>query len=195
DRLRALQKPVAFADVERILQLYTEGLLGQRLLLKTTAALPTAVPGTTPELPTTNGTTIFVPAQGDEFAAARENFAVYKVAILHQVGFYECGTFHFSLEELGRRAPGTVQRLAALGGQPAADESAAFAHFFGCFPQPALARQLFAMLEDARIDAHLARRYKGMRRDLTMIMRHSLQQRPALQGMALRQALLEGLLQ
>ena len=54
---------------------------------------------------------------------------------------------------------------------------------------------MFALLEDARIDAALRRRYKGIRRDLAMIMAHSLRQRPVWQNLSLRQALLEGLLQ
>jgi nitric oxide reductase activation protein len=69
------------------------------------------------------------------------------------------------------------------------------AHFFAAFPQPDLARHLFTLLEDARIDAALLRRYKGVRRDFRLIMAHSLRQRPALQNLSLRQALLEGLLQ
>src|SRR5262249_58350237 len=71
----------------------------------------------------------------------------------------------------------------------------AFMHFFAAFPQPELARSLFTLLEDARIDAALLRRFKGIRRDLALIMAHSLRQRPALQNLSLRQALLEGLLQ
>src|SRR5262249_9702219 len=54
---------------------------------------------------------------------------------------------------------------------------------------------LFTLLEDARIDTALLRRYKGIRRDLSLIMAHSLRQRPSLQHLSLRQALLEGLLQ
>jgi nitric oxide reductase activation protein len=195
DRLQALQNLVAFADVGRVLQLYTEGLLGRRVELRTTAVLPAQLRTDGHDLPTTDGTAIFVPEQVDDFAEARENFAVYKVAILHQVGFYECGTFTFSLEELLRRMPGIDRRLAALGGRFQTESAAAFDRFFACFPQSDLARRLFTILEDARIDAYLARHYKGIRQDLALIMRQSLQQRPSLQGMPLRQALLEGLLQ
>lgn len=195
DRLRALQKLVAFADVERVLHLYTEGLLGRRMALKTTALLPAPLRAGGRELPTTDGMAIFVPEQVDDFAEAQQNFAVYKVAILHQVGFYECGTFAFSLAEFQRRMPEVVRRLAALEGTPQTALLAAFERFFACFPQAELARRLFAILEDARIDAYLLRRYKGIRRDLALVMRHSLQQRPPLQDMPWRQALLEGLLQ
>jgi hypothetical protein len=195
NRLQALQKLVAFTDVERILQLYTEALLGWRVGLKTIAALPRPLQAGGGALPTTDGTAIFVPEQVDDFAEARQNFAVYKVAILHQVGFYECGTWAFSLQELQRRVPDIAGRLAALGGQPQTGSLAAFERFFACFPQAELSRQLFAILEDARIDAYLLRQYKGIRRELALVMHHSLQQRPLLQDIPLRQALLEGLLQ
>src|SRR5262249_54429647 len=119
--------------------------------------------------------------------------AAYKVAILHQVGFYECGTFQFDLRTCAERVPGVRPYLTTLDPQP--DPAEAFGHFFAAFPHPDLARTLFTILEDARIDASIARRYKGIRHDLALIMAHSLHQRPALQLLPLHQALLEGLLQ
>src|SRR5262249_1407020 len=95
DRLQELQSRVTFAHVEPVLRLYTEALLGQRMALRTTVAADTR--GSTrregQDLPTSDGTTIFVPEHVSDFAIERDNFAAYKVAILHQVGFYECGTF------------------------------------------------------------------------------------------------------
>jgi hypothetical protein len=195
ERLQTLQKLVTFADSERVLQLYTTGLLGRPLELRTTAVLPPRLPSTGRTLPTTDGTAIFVPEQVDDFATAPENFAVYKVAILHQAGFYECGTFAFTLQECRRQVPHLPQRLAALGGRLHTASAVAFEDFFAAFPQAELARRLFAILEDARIDAFLSRRYKGISGDLHRIMQHSLRQRPALAGLPLRQALLEGVLQ
>jgi nitric oxide reductase NorD protein len=195
DRLRALQKLVTFTEVDRVLRLYTEALAGQRLDLCTTAALPGMQRAGDSSLPTTNGRTIFVPEQVDTFATEGDNFAVYKVAILHQVGFYECGTYTFSMHELRRQISGIDQRLASLGGTPQQGAASAFEQFFALFAEPELARRLFAILEDARIDAYLVRRYRGIRQDLATVMQHSLTQRPVLDGMPLRLALLEGLLQ
>ena len=115
------------------------------------------------------------------------------MAILHQVGFYECGTFQFDVLACAQRVPGLRPSLSTLDHLPGQVE--AFTRFFAAFPQPDLARHLFTLLEDARIDAALLQRYKGIRRDLALIMAHSLHQRPALQNLSLRQALLEGLLQ
>lgn len=193
DRLHALQNVVTFAQVERVLQLYTEAFLQRRLTLRTTTDLPHGWYTTDRSLPTSDGSTIFVPPQMEEFATAEANFAAYKMAVLHQIGFYECGTFAFRLTECWRRLPAL-----RLGGsrEPAQDDPAtAFEGFFVAFLHPPLARSLFTIFEDARIDAALVRRYKGMRDDLALLMRHSLQQRPALLDLPLQQALLEGLLQ
>jgi nitric oxide reductase activation protein len=192
DRLQELQSRVTFAHVEPVLRLYTEALLGQRLALRTTAELPRGLQTVERDLPTSDGTAIFVPEHVSDFAAERDNFAAYKVAILHQVGFYECGTWQFDMRTCAQRVPGLRPYLSTLD-NPAPAE--AFTCFFTAFPQPDLARSLFTLLEDARIDAALLRRYKGIRRDLRLIMAHSLRQRPALQNLSLRQALLEGLLQ
>jgi nitric oxide reductase NorD protein len=193
DRLQELQHRVTFTHVEPVLRLYTEALLGQRMALRTTADLPPGLHMAGRDLPTSDGTTLFVPPQVSDFATERNNFAAYKVAILHQVGFYECGTFQFDMTVCAQRVPGLRPYLSTRDDPPALDE--AFTHFFVAFPQPDLARSLFTLLEDARIDAALLRRYKGIRRDLALIMAHSLRQRPVLHGLSLREALLEGLLQ
>ena len=64
-----------------------------------------ACSGVTIDLPTSDGTALFVPAYVETFDTAPENFAVYKVAILHQLGFYDCGTFTFRLHEWQRLSP------------------------------------------------------------------------------------------
>ena len=124
----------------------------------------------------------------DDFDTATHNFGAYKVAILHQAGFYEGGTFAFDLDECRRRLP-------ALPAAPNGTDSSSFQGFFATFAEPDLARSLFAIFEDTRIDAWIARHYKGIRADLSRLMQHSRNQRPPLHGMPLRQALLEGLLQ
>ena len=183
DNLAALQRRVEFAAVEPVLRLYAHAILGRRVDLKTSDGLPADMLREGEEgLPATDGIAIYVPPRADLFDDAAANFGAYKVIILHQAGFFECGTFAFELEECRR-----------LTGLPGGDGGNAFAGFFGSFAEPDLARRLFATFEDTRVDAWIARRYKGVRADLQRLMRHALCRRPPLHGMALRQALLEGL--
>ena len=186
DNLAALQKRVEFAAVEPVLRLYAHAILGRRVDLKTSDSLPPDMLREGEEgLPATDGAAIYVPSRVDLFDDAAENVGAYKVIILHQAGFFESGTFAFELEECRRRLPGL----------PGGDGGRAFAGFFGSFAEPDLARRLFAVLEDTRVDAWIARRYRGVRADLRRLMRHARRRRPPLHGMALREALLEGLVQ
>ena len=201
DNLQALQKRIEFAAVEPVLRLYTHAILGRRMDLQATSPHPFPQGGREDadaltrdilragsDLPTSDGTSICLPPRVDDFDSAAHNFGAYKVAILHQAGFYEGGTFAFDLDECRRRLP-------ALPAAPNGARLSSFQGFFASFAEPDLARSLFAIFEDTRVDAWIARHYKGIRADLSRLMQHSRSQRPPLHGMPLRQALLEGLLQ
>ena len=147
DNLQALQKRVEFTAVEPVLRLYAHAVLGRRMDLQTADALPQDVSRGHADLPTSDGTAIYLPARVDDFDSAAHNFGVYKVAILHQAGFYEGGTFAFDLDECRRRLP-------ALPAAPDdGTELSSFQGFFDSFAEPNLARSLFAIFEDTRIDA------------------------------------------
>ena len=223
DNLQALQKRVEFAAVEPVLRLYAHAILGRGVVLKTISPHPDpppqggrgdadnpppqgrrrdadTLPQSLPQIgsgdvlrghadpPVSDGAAMYLPAQVDDFDKATHNFGAYKVAILHQAGFYEAGTLAFDLNECRRRLP-------VLPASPNGSGASSFQGFFAAFAEPDLARSLFAILEDTRIDAWISRHYKGIRADLDRLMQHSRRQRPPLHGMSLRQALLEGLLQ
>ena len=99
-----ISRVVSPSRVEPVLRLYTEALLGQRMALRTTADLPRGLQTAGRDLPTSDGAAIFVPEHVSDFATERDNFAAYKVAILHQVGFYECGTWQFDVTVCAQRA-------------------------------------------------------------------------------------------
>lgn len=195
ERLRVLQSTVTFAHIEPVLRLYTEAMLGRTLLLRTTAELPPALHHLGADVPTSDGTSIFVPEQVNDLPTAQDNFAVYKLAILHQMGWYAYGTFGFRLDVCQQRLPHLGAPRETPGKTPHGLMSTAFAQFFACFPDAALAQHVFTLCEGARIDAALLRQYRGIQREMALIRHRSVQQRPALRDLPLRQALLEGLLQ
>ena len=69
------------------------------------------------------------------------------------------------------------------------------ARFYALFPQPALARDLFNILEGHRIDSAIRRAYPGIRRDMEMIQAASADRRPELVTLSDPQAVVEALLQ
>jgi nitric oxide reductase NorD protein len=67
--------------------------------------------------------------------------------------------------------------------------------FYEIFPQPALARDLFNIVEGHRVDAALRRAYPGIRRDMALIQGASAERRPDLAALSDAQAVVEALLQ
>jgi nitric oxide reductase activation protein len=67
--------------------------------------------------------------------------------------------------------------------------------FYALFPQPALARDLFNLVEGHRVDALLGRAYPGIRRDMGMILAQTAGRRPEIATLPDAQALVEVLLQ
>jgi hypothetical protein len=67
--------------------------------------------------------------------------------------------------------------------------------FYGLFPQPALARDLFNVVEGYRVDLLIRRAYPGIRRDMEAIRSASAERRPSLLSLTDAQMVVEVLLQ
>ena len=67
--------------------------------------------------------------------------------------------------------------------------------FYALFPQPALARDLFTVVESHRVDGRIRRAYPGIRRDMAVIRAATLERRPDPAALPDAQAVVEVLLQ
>ncbi|MEE2777168.1 MAG: hypothetical protein VYE73_10475, partial [Acidobacteriota bacterium] len=170
---------------QRVLHLYTEAFGGRSFELRSTDELPATERGRDRRLPSSSVHCVFLPEAIDDYPTTAENFAVFKVDILHQLGHWECGTFGFSLARWQGRQAATHTAGSEVG----------LAGFFERFSRPELARRLFVTFESGRIDAHLARRYRGLAPDLRRVMASALADRPRVSGLPQRAALLEALVQ
>ncbi len=156
----AAEGAVELDDVGRVLEIYVEAMLGRPAAVR---PLDDVAPGGERHVdlegvasagrPTTDGTAFYLPSRMARFAVARANFVVYRMAVLHQVGGVLFGTY-----------------------RPGAER---FAEFFAGFDEPHLARALFARLEGARIDAALADCFRGVGRDLLLLIDDALEALPA----------------
>jgi hypothetical protein len=163
---------VELVDAQRVLSLFTQGLSGRYLHLKPVDALTGEF---RPEIPTTDGTAIYLPGAVALFGERAHNLGVYRIAVLHQLGFYENGTFAFTLARARERVPGLPAEPAQGLGHPSELE-----RYFALWPAPGRVRRLFMMLEDMRIDRALTRRYPGARHDLARVLARALADRPPL---------------
>ena len=106
-------------------------------------------------LPGTDGACIYLPPKVDLFPDWQGNFGFCKVSLFHQLGYFEFGCFD-ALDRV----------IAALHG----------------FAEPALARRLFAILEDSRIDWQLQRRFPGLAAQLQVQKARAATALPAIAG-------------
>jgi nitric oxide reductase activation protein len=184
--MEAASPSVNLVEAQRLLSLFAQGISGRYFHLQPLAALKGEF---RPATPTSDGRTLFLPEAVEEFAEPRQNLGFYKVAVMHQLGFFEFETWAFDLAEARRRVPGLASREAERWrAQPGELEM-----FFACFQEQRLVRRLFGVLEDYRVDCGLARAYPGLQRDLSRAMAFALERRGALPSIEGAVGLLEAL--
>ena len=185
-RMEAASPGVNLVEAQRLLSLFAQGISGRYFHLKPLAALKGEF---RPEKTTSDGRTLFLPDDVEEFAEPRQNLGFYKVAVMHQLGFFEFETWSFDFDEARRRVPGLASRE-ARGWRAQAGE---LEMFFACFQEQRLLRRIFGALEDYRVDCGLSRTYPGLQRDLDRAMALALERRGALPSIEGAAGLLEAL--
>ncbi len=192
--LRRLARGVELAPVAEVLRLYCKALTGIDAQVMPTEELTRRGIGWTAERqPTTEGTTVYLPALMQSFPTQGENFACLKVCATHQAAHLEFGSFNFDFERSGVLFP-------RLRGQQEPAKAGArsltpIERFFDLFPERRMGMDIFTVLEDARVDGRLHREYPGIRATLHRMQEHAAWSRPPLGGLPLRTAFLEALLE
>ena len=192
DVLRQLSKGVYLRDISRMLRLYAEGLCGKPVEINVGSG-PTGLP-TKPE------GAITLPEKIALFTQPEDNFRFYKVMTFHESGHLEFGSYK-SLSpliineieddmEFGLKQALKVHLAGTNQGSPIAVQD-----LLGQFPDTPLARNLWTIVEEGRIDYLLRHEYMGIRRDMDFVIDQQLKGRPTISELPPRQAILEALLQ
>jgi nitric oxide reductase NorD protein len=139
---RELERGVSLAEVNRTLTLYARAHCGEDVQVR--AGSGTAF---------SDGHHIYLPERVDRYGDDRD-FLVYRVQTALSVGYLEFGTFDLELGKLAGRWPDR------------ADGEGELERYFRAFMNKSLARDLFQILEDARVEGRIRRAYPGVARDL-----------------------------
>jgi nitric oxide reductase activation protein len=195
EMLAELAPRAELSSIGAVLRLYAKALSGEPVLVQPTGALVGRKIGWAAGATTTDGISIFLPTEIGVFGDQDANFQVYKVHTTHQAGRLEFGSFRYRFGVDGAHLASTVQdrerqRLQA----PSSPAVIPMQRFFDLFDDRRLVSELFALVEDARIDACVSRDYKGIRRWLRRVQELESGRRPDVRRMALRQAFVENLL-
>jgi hypothetical protein len=187
---------VAFADVQRVLALLIEGLLGRPMKLTTVEA---GANDARRRPIMTDGESLVLPDVIDWFATRADNQRAYRAVVLHQLGYLQSGTFTFDVDVARERVPLPPALRARLDARslPArldpAYRMAPLERLFSAAERPALLRRVFVTLEDWRVDAGLARRYPGAHRSLALLCGHALAVRRPIGALRAAGAMVEAL--
>ncbi len=178
---------VPFRQVARRMKLFVQGLCGTDVAV---TALPDSVTSPASATVSGDGKTISLPALLRRYPTAVENERLYLVMAAHEAGHLEFGTYRLRLDSLtdlvetlrlryGRSNEATPDTLAAL---------------FQMYPNPELVRDLWTVLEDARIEFLLQTEYPGLRCDLARFASESIAPRNPAQEVTPKELIVDGLL-
>ncbi|MCH8050635.1 MAG: hypothetical protein IIC86_01285 [Chloroflexi bacterium] len=214
DMLEALSSRVELSRISDILRMYSKALTGFEVAVHSSEALAEKGIGWVEgDAPSTEGSAIFLPPHVEEFQDKDQNFGVYKVYCTHQAGHLEFGTFEFEFERDGAIFP--TERIKAEAERPPPEPAPPIdtdghvdapgevtpppgpltdmERFFDIFADRKLASDLFAIVEDARIDVLISREYGGIRRQYGDRQSRELDRRPEASQLPVRQAFVENL--
>lgn len=194
DRIKEHHPAVCLEEVARPLKIFAQALAGKELKIQAINNRAAGLNNSIYPIPYTDGETIYLPFKANEFPYYEQNYAALKLAVAHQAGYLELGTFNLRLSTLTDLFPislwlASYQAFSAKGKVPNNLEL-----FFSFFAQQDLARDLFHLLEGLRIDQFLYREYRGLRKEMDFYLKEALKKRPSVLSLPMPQALMETIL-
>ncbi len=178
---------VPFRQVARWVKLFVQGLCGTEVAV---TARPDSVILPARATVSEDGRTISLPALLRRYPTAPENERLYLVMAAHEAGHLEFGTYRLTLDALADQVETVRQRY----GRSTAATPDTLAALFQMYPHPGLVRDLWVVLEDARIEFLLQIEYPGLRCDLARLASESIAPRDAAQGLTVQELVIDCLL-
>ncbi|MGA3085266.1 MAG: VWA domain-containing protein [Thermodesulfobacteriota bacterium] len=167
DFLENIPKGLELKTIKPILSNYLKALLGRRVEVDEAGRIYT------------DGKKIYLPKRIREFQEQEDNFTYYKVSATHQEAHLEYGSFEFDLDKIDD----CIKRISSLFGFKAKDGESDMERFIGLFPEPDLARDLFNLMEDWRIEKILKREYPALGEEISRMNIHQVSKRSSPQKM------------
>jgi len=137
------------------------------------------------------GPIVYLPSIMNRFSSKDQNIRGYTVTLAHEVGHVEFGTYRIDLPFLRTLARRVTDRYRLDAHVSDVDS---LTDFFDLYPQKGVIRDLWTILEDARVEFLLQQEYPGLRDDLAHVALASVKTRSLLHGMTAREMVLDRLL-
>ena len=113
--------------------------------------------------------------------------------VAHEVGHVEFGTYRVSTEVLQQLASNVKERYEKTA-HASQNSLKSLGDLFHLYPQARIIRDLWEIVEDARIEFLLKQEYPGLQEDLAILTKEAIQTRSLSHGMTAREIVLDALL-
>ena len=181
---------VPLRQIARRIKLFTQALCGHDLRIYD---LPDSLESGQPmarAMVSDDGRSIGLPSIVRRYPTFHENERLYMVMAAHEAGHLEFGTFELPISQLQDLVEDLDQRY----GRPAPQEARTLGDVFARYPQPGLICDLWALVEDARVEHLLRAEYPGLSRDLATLAKEAVNVRSLAHGMTVRELVIDQLL-
>ena len=199
--LEKLSTGVEFGRVKEVMRLYCRALSALDVEISAHEAEEVQGKGWVAlEKMMAEGATVYLPPVAERFGNKDENFDWYKVVATHQVAHLEFQSFNYSFD---RQATQFTDMRSRLLPEPSEDDGDAappdgravgladIQRFFALFVDGNLARDIFTAVEDCRLDYRVKVEYPGIRQAYAGVQGLALSERPRLEEMPAREAMVE----
>ncbi|WP_321429477.1 nitric oxide reductase activation protein NorD [uncultured Methanolobus sp.] len=164
---------VALKKVANVLRYYALGLSGSNFIIRSMAALPLQieVQGMNPIIA---GNTIYLAPKMGVYEDIDDNFKIYKLSVMHEVGHARYSSLDAEPEKLNELENNIIERYPpAISDYKQDGENIDLVDLLSLFPNQILAATIFGLLEDARVEYMIMEHYRGVRNDLEEV-RHKM---------------------
>ncbi|MDP3063369.1 MAG: hypothetical protein Q8O40_09210 [Chloroflexota bacterium] len=206
--LEGLSSSLELERVHEVMRMYCRALAGASIEIASSKELADKGIGWVSEgHASTEGTKVFLPPVVDRYPDKAQNFAWYKVVSTHQVAHLEFGSFDYLFDEPAplfkdlrhqlevnqppRKRPVSDAPDAKDDGSAERGWVTDMGRFFNLFDDRKLALDVFTVLEDGRLDYRVKWEYRGIARAYSQVQLEALAERPPVEGLPLRQAMME----
>jgi nitric oxide reductase NorD protein len=179
---------VPLKQVARRIKLFVQGLCGSEVSI-TTRTEAIGEPMVRAAV-SADGKTIMLPPLLRRYSTAEENERLYLIMAAHEAGHLEFGTYRLRIEKLSDLALTLCHRYR----RPNAAPLQTLGDLFRLYPQPRLIQDLWAVLEDARVEYLLQTQYPGLRSDLAQLAAETITARDPAHGLTVRELVVDCLL-
>ncbi len=180
---------VALRQAARTIKLFVQGLCGSDVSIQ--AVTDSVEPGRQVRaMVTQDGKTIALPALLRRYESYEANMRLYLAMAAHEAGHLEFGTYRLTLSPLAD----LVALVKARYGEQEQVDPVTLADLFALYPQPVVIRDLWTLLEDARVEFLLGQEYPGLRGDLEQLAREAVTTRSLSHGLTVKELVIDHLL-